>query len=50
MTPTYMATLQFIVSRVTGVDKGKKAKTNTGSRKARAPMFTAIPNRPSDQR
>lgn len=50
MTPTYITTLQFIVSRVTDVDRGKKAKTKRGNRKAMAPMLIAIPNRPNDHR
>jgi hypothetical protein len=50
MTPTYIATLQFIVSTVTSVVKGKKEKTNIGHKNARAPRLTARPNFPSVQR
>lgn len=48
--PTYIATLQFIVSTVTSVDRGKNAKTKIGQRNANAPTFTAMPNFPSDHR
>lgn len=48
--PTYIATLQFIVSSVTSVDRGKNAKTKIGQRNANAPTFTAMPNFPSDHR
>ena len=48
--PTYIATLQFIVSTVTSVVRGKNAKTKIGHRNANAPRFTAMPNLPSDHR
>ena len=50
ITPQYMTTHQFMVSLSTVAVKGKKAKTKTGSRKANAPILTAMPNRPRVQR
>ncbi|GMF71686.1 unnamed protein product [Aspergillus oryzae] len=44
--PPYITTHQFIDSRSTVEVKGKKANTNTGTKKHKAPMLMAIPNRP----
>jgi hypothetical protein len=46
--PPYITTHQFMVSGSTVEVSGKKANTNTGSRKHSAPMLIAMPNRPSD--
>lgn len=50
MTPAYMTILQFMVTGVTVLVRGKNAKTNTGHKYARAAMLIAIPHLPSDQR
>ena len=47
MIPKYMTTLQFIVSASTVLVRGKKAKTNTGSKNMRATILTAMPQFPS---
>ena len=45
--PPYITAHQFIVSGSTVEVSGKKANTNTGNRKHRAPILIAMPNRPS---
>jgi len=50
MVPQNITTFQFIVEAVTGVDTGKKMKTQTTSRKATAPILIGSPARPNVQR
>lgn len=48
--PQTMTEFQFIVSSVTSVDIGKKAKTQTTSRNRIAPILTNSPAEPRDYR
>lgn len=45
--PPYITAHQFIVSGSTVEVSGKKANTNTGHKKHRAPILIAMPKRPS---